>query len=101
AGALGEAANQLLGDPLELAVAVAVRRRPLHPQCPGQLPFVGGPVDGVAGLIACDKFCWTRYGRLRLAWWRRPLRLRSDRLVAPLSVGRHATGGGPVGPPSG
>jgi hypothetical protein len=33
------------------------------------------------GLIASDKFCWTRYGQLRLAWWRRPLRLRLDRGV--------------------
>ena len=33
------------------------------------------------GLIASDKFCWTRYGQLRLAWWRRPLRLRADRRV--------------------
>ncbi len=30
------------------------------------------------GLIASDKFCWTRYGQLRLAWWRRPLRLRPN-----------------------
>jgi hypothetical protein len=36
------------------------------------------PLDG---LIASDKFCWTRYGQLRLAWWRRPLRLRADRRV--------------------
>jgi hypothetical protein len=28
------------------------------------------------GLITSDKFCWTRPGQLRLAWWRRPLRLR-------------------------
>jgi hypothetical protein len=41
-----------------------------------------GEPDGVFdGLIASDKFCWTRYGRLRLAWWRRPLRLRLDRGV--------------------
>jgi hypothetical protein len=33
------------------------------------------------GLIASDKFCWTRHGRLRLDWWRRPLRLRPDRRV--------------------
>jgi hypothetical protein len=36
------------------------------------------PLDG---LIASDKFCWTRHGRLRLDWWRRPLRLRPDRRV--------------------
>jgi hypothetical protein len=41
-----------------------------------------GEADGVLdGLIASDKFCWTRYGQLRLAWWRRPLRLRPDRRV--------------------
>jgi hypothetical protein len=37
--------------------------------------------DALDGLIASDKFCWTRYVQLRLAWWRRPLRLRSDRRV--------------------
>jgi len=42
----------------------------------------GEPVDrALNGLIASDKFCWTRYGQLRLAWWRRPLRLRADRRV--------------------
>jgi hypothetical protein len=41
-----------------------------------------GKADGVLdGLIASDKFCWTRYGQLRLAWWRRPLRLRPDQRV--------------------
>jgi hypothetical protein len=49
AGALGEPADQILGHPLELAVAVAVRGRPLHPERPGQLALVGGPVDGVGG----------------------------------------------------
>jgi hypothetical protein len=55
-----------------------------------QLAVVGGDAvegavaqaDGaVDGLIASDKFCWTRHGRLRLVWWRRPLRLRLDRRV--------------------
>jgi hypothetical protein len=49
----------------------------------------GGPAEGLLGeadgvldgLIASDKFCWIRYGRLRLAWWRRPLRLQPDRRV--------------------
>jgi hypothetical protein len=41
-----------------------------------------GKADGVFdGLIASDRFCWTRYGQLCLAWWRRPLRLRPDRGV--------------------
>jgi hypothetical protein len=41
-----------------------------------------GEADGVLdGLIASDKFCWTRHGQLRLDWWRRPLRLRLDRRV--------------------
>jgi hypothetical protein len=48
-GALGEDMHQVLGHSLELAVAVGVRRRPLHPECPGQLALVGGPVDGVRG----------------------------------------------------
>jgi hypothetical protein len=47
AGALGEAADQLLSYPLELAVAVSVRRCPLDPECPDEFPLVGGPVDGV------------------------------------------------------
>ena len=29
------------------------------------------------GIITNDKFCMTRYGKLQLSWWRRPLRLRS------------------------
>ena len=37
--------------------------------------------DYFDGLIASDKFCWTRHGQLRLDWWRRPLRLRPDRRV--------------------
>jgi site-specific DNA recombinase len=48
-GALGEAADQRLGHPLELPVAMAVRGRPLHSEGPGQLVLVGGPVDGVRG----------------------------------------------------
>jgi hypothetical protein len=32
---------------------------------------------GRDGLITNDKFCFSRWGRLRLSWWRRPLRLRS------------------------
>jgi hypothetical protein len=48
-GALGEAPHQLLGHPLELAVAVDVRRRPLHPERPGKLTLVAGPIDGVGG----------------------------------------------------
>jgi hypothetical protein len=42
------------------------------------LAAVHQPLDG---LIASDKFCWIRYVQLRLAWWRRPLRLRRDRQV--------------------
>jgi single-strand DNA-binding protein len=48
-GALREAADQVLGHPLELAVAMSVRRCPLHSERPGQRPLVGGPVDGVGG----------------------------------------------------
>jgi hypothetical protein len=39
--------DQVLGHPGQLPVAVAVRRRPLHPQCPDEFALVGGPVDGV------------------------------------------------------
>jgi hypothetical protein len=44
---LGKAPDQRLRHPLELAVAMSVRGRPLHPKRPGQLALVGGPVDGV------------------------------------------------------
>jgi hypothetical protein len=47
--ALGETPHQLVGHPWELPVAVPVGRRPLHPQRPGELALVGGPVDGVGG----------------------------------------------------
>jgi hypothetical protein len=48
------------------------------------------------GLIASDKFCWTRHGQLRLDWWRLPLRRRPPSGVAlPTGIaavgGRHAT----------
>jgi hypothetical protein len=46
---LGEQPDQLLGQALELAVAVPVGRRPLHAHGPDKLPLVGGPVDGVSG----------------------------------------------------
>ena len=52
--------------------------------CLGRAEADGGPAQALLqeaesvlnGLIASDKFCWTRPGQLRLAWWRRPLRLR-------------------------
>jgi hypothetical protein len=44
---LGKAADQRLGHPLELAIAIGVRRRLLHPEGPDELALVGGPVDGV------------------------------------------------------
>ena len=34
------------------------------------------PVQELNGMITNDKFCCTRWGRLQLSWWRRPLRLR-------------------------
>src|SRR4051794_9423812 len=34
------------------------------------------PSPGRDGLITNDKFCLSRFGRLRLSWWRLPLRLR-------------------------
>jgi hypothetical protein len=44
-------------------------------------PDPGNQLDSVIkqefnGLITNDKFCLTRYGKLQLSWWRRPLRLR-------------------------
>jgi len=47
AGALGEPPHQLIGYALELAVAVAVGGRPLHPERPDELTLVGRPIDGV------------------------------------------------------
>src|SRR5262245_61443982 len=38
------------------------------------------------GVVTNDKFCWTRFGRLSLSFWRRPLRLR-----AVAASGEHAT----------
>jgi hypothetical protein len=57
------------------AVLQAVEDRP---QQQGGLQVTEAAFDG---LIASDKFCWTRHGQLRLDWWRRPLRLRLDRRV--------------------
>jgi len=74
----------------ETKLSVASRHGPGEPvglfgrAGPGQGPVQGllPKADGVLdGLIASDKFCWTRYGQLRLAWWRRPLRLRPDQRV--------------------
>jgi hypothetical protein len=48
-GPLGEQPDQLLGQALQLAVAVAICCRPRHPEGSGQLPLVGSPVDGVGG----------------------------------------------------
>jgi hypothetical protein len=49
---------------------------------PGQAKGLLEEPEGVLdGLITSDKFCWTRYGQLHLAWWRRPLRLRPERPV--------------------
>ena len=53
-----------------------------RPVVAGQVPQPRGLRAAVAvlnGLIASDKFCWIRGGRLRLGWWRRPLRLRQDK----------------------
>ena len=34
--------------------------------------------DNLNGTITNDKFCVTRWGKLQLSWWRRPLRLRQS-----------------------
>jgi hypothetical protein len=47
--ALGERPDEVLGHPLELAVAVPVGRRPLDSERPDKLALVGGAVDGVGG----------------------------------------------------
>jgi hypothetical protein len=54
-------------------VATAYPRRQLHMVLDNYGTHTHATVDG---LIASDKFCWTRHGQLRLDWWRRPLRLR-------------------------
>src|SRR6266540_7436066 len=59
-----------------------------------------GPAQGLIeqpegmldGLIASDKFCWTRHGQLRLDWWRRPLRKREPAGI-PLRGRRWQRGG--------
>ena len=46
----------------------------------GRLPLpasaLGQLEPALNGLITNDKFCVTRFGQLRLDWWRRPLRQR-------------------------
>lgn len=46
------------------------------------------------GLITNDKFCLSRFGKLKLRYWHRPLRLRSGTLleVEQHPGGRHDTG---------
>jgi len=53
------------------------------------LPVPEGRLDG---LITIDKFCFIRYGRIELGWWRRPLRLREGCASAqpPVEAGKHA-----------
>jgi len=65
----------------------AARQRPVPTDRPVTADLEVGPAELVLdllvallnGLIASDKFCWIRGGRLRLGWWRRPLRLRQDK----------------------
>jgi hypothetical protein len=38
--------------------------------------LLGISKDKLNGTITNDKFCLTRWGKLQLSWWRRPLRLR-------------------------
>ena len=33
------------------------------------------------GLITNDKFCLSQFGKLKLRWWHRPMRLRSGTLL--------------------
>ena len=46
-GTLGEQPHQVVRDAGQLAVAVAVRWRPLHPERPDKLALVAGPIDRV------------------------------------------------------
>ncbi len=69
---LGIASRHGPGEP----VGLLGRARPGQGPVQGLLPKADGVLNG---LIASDKFCWTRYVQLRLVWWRRPLRLRRDR----------------------
>ena len=73
---LGIASRHGPGEPVGLLGRAGPGQGPVQ----GLLPKADGVLDG---LIASDKFCWTRYGQLRLAWWRRPLRLRPDRGCSP------------------
>jgi hypothetical protein len=40
------------------------------------VPPLQRQADHRDGLITNDKFCFSRTGKLKLNWWRRPLRLR-------------------------
>jgi hypothetical protein len=71
---LGGRGHQQPGPPVGLL-------RMAHPGGDPAQRLLTKPQRVLDGLIASDKFCWTRYVQLRLAWWRRPLRLRSDRRV--------------------
>jgi hypothetical protein len=55
------------------------------------------------GVVTNDKFCWTRFGRLSLSFWRRPLRLRgvaaSGEHSTPSETAMRGLGGGTDAPP--
>jgi hypothetical protein len=73
-----ETANTHVWPPHALAILVSLGSLTEWVDAQTRLAEILTALDG---LIASDKFCWTRYGQLRLAWWRRPLRLRLDRGV--------------------
>jgi hypothetical protein len=61
-----------------------------------EVPFaLDAAVAALDGLIASDKFCWTRYGQLRLAEWRRPLRtVRGEVRRSHVGIGTASCGPG-------
>ena len=61
--------NQNPGDPLRVADMALIEAK--------ATAFLVGE-EGFNGMITNDKFCMTRQGRLRLSWWRRPIRLRDE-----------------------
>ena len=61
-------------------------------------PALSSPQCNRDGLITNDKFCLSRFGQLKLNWWRLPLRLRQPELGrCPVSQSISAAGGNDAG----
>src|SRR5262249_50750118 len=80
------------GGALDDGHLALARRRGILGRCPHlaqeRLELAGPSLVAFLfnGVVTNDKFCWTRFGRLSLSFWRRPLRLR-----AVAASGAHST----------